>query len=268
MSCGCSTAKRYTIELKEIIQHNEETFSFDFVSEDITSWAEGDSSKLYVKMGDGEMGKKFSYATLPDEKTLRFTTRIKEERSVYKQQLADMKIGDTLEVTEPSGDFKLKRVKRPVLLLSNGVGIAAVRSLVKHYEDNTLFVPEMMQINVDSKGHIYKDEFDLLKESLSNFSSYYVTNRKAFYGLVDHELQLMIARHKIDPLVYVVGSNSFVNENVSHLKDVGFSEEDIITDGHLSTGGCGCSSTEGCGCGGNLVPAFSTEGMVELPVLN
>jgi len=267
MSCTCTSTERYKIKLIDSIKHNEETYSFDFHSEDIKEWGEGDNSKLYVDVNGQELGKKFSYATLPNESIIRFTTRIKSEKSDYKDQLSKLSIGDSIEITKPEGNFKLQRDNRPIVLLSNGVGIAASRSLIKAYEENSSGITALVQINVDAKGTIYKPEFDELMKTNRGFSSHYVAHRAEYYNRLDHEIQRVLSSNEEDPYIYIVGSNGFVNESISHLKTVGFTDEDIKTDGHISENeSCGCSTTEGCGCGSNYIPSFIPEDRFVLPV--
>jgi len=254
MSCVSNATKRYKIKLVDIIKHNSEAYSFDFESQEINNWSEGDNSKLHVSYDEKEVGKKFSYATLPWESKIRFTTRIKTDRSKYKDSLYDLYIGDMIEISEPRGDFRLKRQDRPIVLLSNGVGIAANRSLIKSFERDGHGIPEMIQINVDAKGMIYKEEFDRLMSRKSNFKSFYESHRKDYYRRLDHELQELLVASDEEPLVYIVGSDGFVKENVSHLISVGFTQDDIITDSHISgTSACDCGPEDACGCGGNLV---------------
>lgn len=237
MSCSCASALRYRLELVDIIKHNDEVVSFDFKQSEVKGWFEGDSSKLFVTLNGQEVGKKFSYATLPHEERIRFTTRIKLNRSEYKEQLSLLKVGDTLEITEPSGDFKLQRMNRPLVLLSNGVGIAASRSLIKAYEHDQNKIPAIIQINVDSTGDIYKSELDDMMKVHESFKSLYTSHRDDFYKQLDCQTQQLMAMHDVDPYFYVVGSNAFVNGNISHLKSVGFTDADIITDGHVASEG-------------------------------
>lgn len=253
MSCACDST-RYKIKLIHMERHSSETYSFDFESPELNNWSEGDNSKLYVSFKEKAVGKKFSYATLPNESVIRFTTRIKDKPSVYKETLFALKIGDHIEVTQPSGAFKLKRDNRPVVLLSNGVGIAANRSLIKAYENDPSGIPEMIQINVDATGSIYKDEFDLLMTDNETFKSFYESHRTSYYKRLDHEIQNLLVSTDVDPYLYIVGSDGFVRDNINHLKSVGFGDEDIITDSHIpGETACDCNAEDACGCGGNLV---------------
>lgn len=266
MSCSCQSTDTMKARLVNIIKHNDEIVSFDFSSHEITTWSEGDHSKIYVDVNGSKVGKKFSYATTPDEELIRFTTRIKSDRSDYKEALNQLKVGDEIDLSKPNGDFGLRRIDKPIVLLSNGVGLAASRSLIMAFAQDISKIPYMMQINVDKSGDLYADEFMKIEHELENFKSIYMSNRDVYYNSLDYYVQEVIANHD-DPLFYVVGSQNFVRDTKNHLEFVGFTEEDIITDGHLSTG-CGCSAEEACGCGGNLVSHINPMDQILFPVVS
>lgn len=249
MSCACAIEPRHQLKLVNIIQHNEETFSLDFDSSHIPYWEAGDSSKIFLRVGGAEVGKAFSYATLPEEGVIRFTTRIKPSRSDYKEVLARVEIGQSIEVTAPKGDFKLRRDQRPIVLLSNGVGIAAIRSLVKDFEKDQTGIPELYQLNVDATGFIYEEEFQAIELKNLGFKSKYTSGRKAFQPALKDCIIDLWNRSEARPYYYVVGSENFVRDTVNYLYEAGFTDEDVIMDGS----GCGCSSGGGCGCGSKKV---------------
>ncbi len=255
MACGgCGSDRTYTLQMTNRIEHNDETYSLDFTALEPVAWTAGASSKLYVPI-DGELvGKKMSFVTLPSEPTIRFTTRIRETCSDYKSALNALKTGDLIEISEPSGGFGLKRGDRPALLLSNGVGLAAMRTLIKDYEHNQEGIWRLAQINADRGDYLYEEELNAISVSTPSFKSYYVHHREDFYRQVDFECQNLMLATGYVPYVYVVGSEGFVGDVYEYLIGVGFDPEDMITDGpapqEASSGGCGgCSgSCGGCGC--------------------
>lgn len=251
MSCACASETRHRLKLMQIIKHDDETYSFDFDKKEVEQWKDGDSSKVFLEINGQPWGKKFSYASLPCEPYVRFTTRIKSDKSEYKAHLSQMKIGDSLEVSTPSGEFYLRRENRPVVLLSNGVGIAAVRSLIKSFEKDDEGVPLLLQVNVDSKSTLYKEEMDGLLRKLPTFNSFYVNKREAYYPLLQEIARELLEGDSNRPYFYIVGSDTFVDESVKYLMRNGYTEEDIVTDGRSidgSSSGCGCSSGGSCGC--------------------
>lgn len=252
MACGCQSNIKYPVKLINVIQHDEEVYSFDFRNLGPLSWKEGDNSKLLLEKNGKVMSRKLSYASLKDEKVIRFTTRIRKEASSFKEVLAQMKIGSIVSVTAPSGHFALRRDGRPALLISNGVGIATMRPLIKAFEKDPTDIGRITQINVDRSSEIYKQEFDELVEKGLQFTSIYTKSRKEFYQKLDFEAQRLMFGTGIIPNVYIVGSDDFVMDLYFYMQNLGFAPEDLITDGVISgvsAGGCGCSSSgSSCAC--------------------
>lgn len=251
MSCSCGTTERKKVKILDIIQHDDTIYSFD-LEDNLENWQEGDASKLYLQLADKEEARKFSFATLKDERIIRFTTRIKDLPSHYKTRLLQHTVGDELEISNPVGDLKLMREDRPIVFLSNGVGIAAVRPFIKAYEKDSTSIPKVLQINVDRSHKLYSEEMSTLENNLP-FKSIYADSRTAFYKQLDSELQALLGDHT-DPYIYVIGSDHFVLDVRSHLKTVGFSDKDILIEKHvLSSESCGCGPDNGCGCGANII---------------
>ncbi len=237
MGCGQEKKDNYYGELINIRKHDEITYSFDFKSDEITHWNEGDASMLIFVVDDTMAGKKFSYASLPEDGFIRFTTRIKKDCSEYKKTLKNLVKGEFVRISQPVGNLELKRENRPILLLSNGIAITAVRSLIKSFMSNQDSIPKMIQFNVDSKSDIYKEEFDSYKAETDKFQSYYLSNRNSFYGMLNHDLKILLRNYPENPYVYIVGSKEFVSENITRLLALGIKETDIIVD-EQSVNGC------------------------------
>ena len=252
MACACKTGQRTLLQLVDKYRNNDITYSFDFAPLLPMTWKEGDSSALIVHMDElgVEDSRKLSYATVPKEHVIRFTTRIREESSLFKKHLYQLNVGDFVEVTAPEGDFRLIRDGRPVVLLSNGVGIAAIRSLVEAFKRDSSGVDVMTQINVDGSGAIYKEEMETFASKDSRFNSIYAPNRKAFYDVLDEAVRDVMFLSGMMPYYYVVGSDSFVEDTIQYLTASGFDGRDIITD------------ASGCGCGGAKIREVKADGKV------
>ncbi len=250
MACPCKDDTRIALELIEIIQHDNETYSFDFNNHMNLKWKEGDSSKVYLDINESSIGKKFSFATTKEENKIRFTTRIRKDSSDYKKAMENLKIGDTIEISKPSGEFHLIREERAILILSNGVGIAAARSLISAYKHDSTSIPLLASINVNNSGELYHQELTEYEKEIKYLNIQYVDNRKSYYQSIDDVFQNLMTYLSDDPIVYVVGSRDFVDDSINHLINIGMGYGDIITDGHFASSGCGCSGGSSCGCGG------------------
>lgn len=231
MGCGQEEKQNFYAIYLGNNKHDDFTYSFDFKCKDIIKWQEGDHSMLIVTIDDILIGKKLSYVTLPDEGIIRFTTRISENPSDFKKGLLNLVKGEFIKISEPSGNFRLRREHRPVVLLSNGVGISAMRTLVRRYVQSQNMVTEMLQINVDAKGDIYKEEFQQYQKEIPTFKSYHLEHRSSYYSFLYHELNMLYKRYDLPAIVYLAGSDEFVEENMNYLKDLDFPEEDLILGG-------------------------------------
>lgn len=238
MGCGQEVKKNYYCEFVRFIKLDDFTYSLEFQSEDLKVWQEGHHSMVILNVDDTLVGKKFSYVTLPEEGVIRFTTRLGKENSDYKKALLNLVKGEYVKISEPSGDFALRRENRPVILLTNGVGIAGVRSLIKQYMNDQEMIPEMLLLNVDARSNIYKSEFDEFHAGINQFKPYYLTHRTSYNSMLYHELSMMKKRYDLDPIFYLAGSDTFVEENMSYLNDLEFEEQDIVIGGKQSDSCC------------------------------
>src|SRR5699024_5880479 len=76
-------------------------------------------------------------STVPHQKTLGITTRIKEECSEFKNILRNLEIGHEVALFKTYSNVPLKREDKNVYLLSSGVGLATFRPLVVDYFKRT-----------------------------------------------------------------------------------------------------------------------------------
>jgi ferredoxin--NADP+ reductase len=249
MSINNEVKNRFRLKLIEKIIHDYETISFDFECTEITTWTAGDSTKLYVRVHDQPIGKKFSFATIPSESKVRFTTRIRSQRSAYKEQLDQLNPGDYLEISKPQGAFGLRRENRPIILLSNGVGIAASRSLIKAFEVNQEAIPQITQLNVDASGAIFRDDLKAVENQVQSFKSIYTSDRTSFYRQLEKLIRIAKENDSVVPYFYVVGSNAFVNGVTEFIVDHSYRYDDIIMDRQVADEEtCACGKQAVCGC--------------------
>ena len=259
MACGCKSELHYQIELNNIIKHSEEIYSYIFKSNDIKTWLEGDNSQVSLEYKGVAISKKLSLASIPFESEIRITTRIVKEMSDYKKAFKNLKIGDKVSISSPKSGLRFKRDDSPVIILSNGVGIAVTRAFMKVFDNDSRGIPSLTQINIDRELEVFKEEFAQIERSKANVKSIYVHNRKDYYNIIDYEAQNILDQELQEPTFYIVGSDNFVLDTMNHLKSVGFRDENLVVEKHILGGGCGCSSGGGCGCGSNKLDKSSDE---------
>lgn len=238
MGCGQEKKINHYCEFIDRKQLDHETYSLDFISQDLLEWKEGDHGMLILNVEGELVGKKLSFASLPSENVIRFTTRITSDPSDFKNTLLGLVKGEFVKISEPSGNYLLRREDRPIFILTNGVGIASARPLIKCFEQLQDGIPELIQLNVDRRSDIYKDEFDTIKKHIKTFSSFYVSNRNAFKSMFSHELSIRMRRYQVKPIFYIFGSDEFVYQTQDLIKDLEFEESSIVIGGQQTDSCC------------------------------
>lgn len=129
----------------------------------------------------------------------------------------DVKVGDTLELSAPAGDFLLNHEADKFLFVAGGVGATPVMAMIEEAmaaEKDSKFI-----YSVQNEGmHPFKDEMKAFGEEIDVKIKYsdtegYLTHED-FEGLEDRS-------------VYICGSMHFMNAMIKVLSEVGFKEENI-----------------------------------------
>lgn len=223
--------KIHWTKINQIIQETPDTKTFLLDCPEDFTWEEGAHTHFALEgFNAGEKPNKawvrhMSISTLPYENKIGITTRIRENPSEFKNILNGLEIGSPIALFKTGTNVPLKRMNKPIYLLSSGVGIATFRPLVLEYLENSEGVHSMHSLNVDSsKNYLFDDLFKTSSEQ--NFTTQYVDNRPSYYD----ELQ-KLTQNK-ESLFYVVGSDEFLKENIRLLLDHNISSDQITIDKH------------------------------------
>ncbi len=74
----------------------------------------------------------FTLSSSPTEQLISITTKLSHKGSAFKQYLRALRPGDSIEVSEPMGDFVLPQDQaRPLLFVAGGIGLTPMRSMAK-----------------------------------------------------------------------------------------------------------------------------------------
>ncbi|GAA0852670.1 hypothetical protein GCM10008915_71270 [Bifidobacterium pullorum subsp. gallinarum] len=164
-----------------------------------------------------------SISTLPHEKSIGITTRIREQCSEFKTILRNLKVGNEVAIFKTHSNVPLKRENKNVYLLSSGVGLATFRPLVLEYFERADNVNQIHSLNIDSsKDFLFTNIFE--SDPDKKFTSQFVDNRKDYYEEVKK-----LATDK-DGLFYIVGSDEFLVQNIEVLREQGIKPEQIMLD--------------------------------------
>lgn len=211
--------EHYRLALIEIIHESSDIYTFKFDNPNL-KWEEG--TNIHLAFDDFELheAKKFvrhfSIMNLDTKPFLGFTTRLSD--SPFKIRLKNMSIGDEMIVYKFGHRMPIRFEDRPIVLLSMGVGIAAIKPVMETYEKNSSGIKSMTNITI-SKDTIYGNTLS----SIKCVSHFYTQYRKDLYACIDQS-------YSKDNIYYIVGSDLFLENMISILKSKGHSMNDIEID--------------------------------------
>ena len=190
-------------------------------------WKEG--SHLHLAMPDFDLAsgrnpnkiRHMSIATQPFEGSIAITTRLTGD-SPFKKELAKIQPGDRMQLFHISSRLHLRRSGRPIILLSNGVGLAAFRPLIMEYLKNPVGIPSLHSFTMSKPGEtLYKE--DLTLPSSDSLSHTWYSDKQAFH-------QVISQNGFQDALFYIVGSDLFIQDTIYRLRKLGVLDNDMILD--------------------------------------
>lgn len=101
----------------------------------------------------------FSIASSSDEDCLMFATKaLPNKISLFKQALFNMKKGEIIDISKPSGKFTLRDEVSPLVLYASGIGVTPIRSLVKNIAKKASQEIHIVYASYDN--YIFEDEFE------------------------------------------------------------------------------------------------------------
>lgn len=217
------------LKIVDIVEETKDTKTYMLEKPEAFTWNEGDHTHIaHVGFNSGQAPNKtwvrhMSISTLPNENKIGITTRVRTECSEYKDILGRLGVGEELVLFKLGSRMQIKRLNRPLVLLSTGVGIATFRPVILAYANDPSNVSQLINVNVDSSGDfVFRDELDQLESE--SYKNYWVSSRAMFNELFESLTGVE------SPIYYVVGSDLFVKEMIQRLRSKHVSDQDIVID--------------------------------------
>ncbi len=199
------------LKLKEKKEIAENIWEFVFSSPEKLKFKAGQYAEwtLPLEAADSRGNRRyFTIASAPDEENIHLGIRVNKDGSSYKKALLAMNIGDSIAISQISGDFTLPEDKtKKLAFIAGGIGVTPFRSMIK--SDPTRDVV-LFYLAVNPKAFAYKDIFE---------------NTKTIYS---DKLDPEVLKEYKDRMFYISGPNGMVDMYKKTLTDMGV--KDIITD--------------------------------------
>jgi ferredoxin-NADP reductase len=184
---------------------------------------------------DDERGNRrhITVATSPTERgVLGLATRLRD--SAFKRSLAELEVGDPVEVEEPKGSFVLPEdTGRRYVFVAGGIGITVFRSMLRYIADKSLpYDVTLLYSNRDVAGTAFLDELRELERQNGLRLVLTMTQDPEWEGEGRHMNEAFFEEYlggDLNEYTYLVaGPPPMVSGIVKTLHGLGVAEENVI----------------------------------------
>jgi|SRR5690606_38810900 len=219
---------RLTLIEKKNITSDIESFVFNPDVE--LTWEAGQFLHYFLpheNPDDRKEDRYFTISSAPFEKSVVITTRLFDDGSSFKKALNNLNIGDSIEATGPEGDFVIRDPNKHYIFIAGGIGITPFRSILKELDHNEI------SLNIDllyanrNEEYPFDEEFKDLQDKHSQFKVHKFTSPRR---IEEQDIRTVASSDINKSVYYVSGPKPMVQHYEAMLKDMGISEENIVTD--------------------------------------
>jgi ferredoxin-NADP reductase len=169
----------------------------------------------------------FTIASAPFERHVMITTRLaKTKGSTFKKNLKDLKIGETIEVSDVDGDFIVTNKNKDYVFIAGGIGITPFRSILK--EMHHAGIPlRVTLLYANRNAHIvYLKELEALRKHNPNFVIHHILSPER----INKDMVRKLVPNLKKSLFYVSGAEPMVESVGKMLVGMGILKKNIKQD--------------------------------------
>jgi ferredoxin-NADP reductase len=162
-------------------------------------------------------------------------TRLRD--SAFKRSLAELEVGDDIEVEPPKGDFRLPEdTSREYVFVAGGIGITVFRSMLRFIADEQLpYRVTLVYSNRDRDSSAFLDELQELESRIPGFTLIATMTGDPAWEGESARVDAGFLRNHLGDLesrtFLVAGPPPMVQGVVEELNAAGVPEEQILPDG-------------------------------------
>lgn len=159
------------------------------------------------------------------------------ENGIGSGYIDSMKEGDEVEFTGPMGHFGRKKIKKNMLLVATGTGIAPMKAIVDEQQEDGFPVPCTLVFGVREECYAsYKDYFQELAEEYENFSFFLYISRPEEESTSGYEGRVTDFFNEnfeyLGEEVLICGNPAMVKQVRSMLIEQGVEKRDIVVEAY------------------------------------
>ena len=215
----------------ETIQRTPDIKSIRFEKPQEFDYFAGQFIFITLKNGPGEMTKHFTLSSSPTENFLEITKRLTGHP--FSNALANLKPGDRASMKGAFGDFIFQGEHNKVTMLSGGIGITPLRSMIKYSVDRRLNSDIILLYSNRLEDDIaFKEELENLQVENPNIKVIETVTKpspdwKGISGRINAEMVKKYIPDFLERTFYTSGPQKMVDAMVSLLKELKVPDEQI-----------------------------------------
>lgn len=221
----------FETKVVETIQRTPDIKSIRFEKPQEFNYLAGQYIFVTLKNGPEEMTKHFTLSSSPTENFLEITKRLTGHP--FSNALANLNSGDKVSMMGAFGDFTFQSEHKKVGMLSGGIGITPLRSMIKYSIDKRLnFDIILLYSNRYENDIAFRDELENLQVEYPNIKIVETVTKpgpewKGVSGRIDGEMVKKFIQEYLERMFYISGPQKMVDTMVSLLKELEVPEEQI-----------------------------------------
>ena len=221
----------FEADVKESIQRTRDIISIRFTKPAGFDYSPGQFIFVMVGSGDDEVTKHLSISSSPTEDFLEVTKRLTGHP--FSNALAALKEGDKVMLKGPFGKFTYAGENKKIGMLSGGIGITPLRSIIKYIFDEMLDTDIVLFYSNSREDDIaFENEFEEMKKRYPKFNIVNTVTMPgpSWTGLTGRITADMIKNYMPDYMnrvFYISGPTRMVDSMLILLKEINIPEEQI-----------------------------------------
>jgi ferredoxin-NADP reductase len=191
---------------------------------------------ITILIGGEKKRKHFTISSSPTEKSfIEFTKKIMEDHE-FSTALNELQIGDWAYIDGPYGEFTFKGEFSTIGMITGGIGITPLRSMIKYCTDNALNSQITLLYGNRSEENItFGEELSNLEKRNKNLRIVHTLSHPSDKwngrrGHVDLQMIKDEIPNYLERVFYVCGPPALVNDLVNALKTLGVPDGKIKTE--------------------------------------
>ncbi len=213
---------QFVAQIIETVQNTESSRSIRFSRPQGFDYLPGQFIILLLNGIQGEIKKPLSLSSSPTEDFLQVTKRLTGHE--FSNALLSLKKGDSISFSGPYGNFTFSGEHEKIAMLSGGIGITPLRSIIKYCTDRGLLTDIFLFYSNRQEDDIpFKDEFEALKAKNPKFTIINTLTRpgpswKGRVGRIDASMIKQMLADYSERVFYTSGPGKMVDA-MKHVLD-------------------------------------------------